>query len=77
MNAPTLCRRVAVAGTFAMVVVLSACAVTTAPFSPTQATISNRSMTSQFDVLRMQKPTGGIGRLASTADGGVFDFRYY
>jgi len=34
-------------------------------------------MTSQFDVLRMQKATGGIGKISSTADGGVFDFRYY
>ena len=62
---------------FVVIGVLSGCAVTTSPFSPSRATVSNRSMTSQFDVLRMQRATGGIGRLASTADGGVFDFRYY
>jgi hypothetical protein len=61
----------------AAVVSISACAVTTAPFSPTRATVSNRSMTSHYDVLRNQKATGGIGKISSTADGGVFDFRYY
>lgn len=60
-----------------VVAALGACAVTTSPFSPSRATVSNRSMTSQFDVLRMQKATGGMGRLTSTADGGLFDFRYY
>jgi len=77
MKAPALSRSLFAAAAFAVVNGLSACAVTTAPFSPTRATVSNRSMTSHYDVLRNQKATGGIGKLSSTADGGVFDFRYY
>ncbi|CAN5400754.1 hypothetical protein BH09GEM1_BH09GEM1_34580 [soil metagenome] len=77
MKAPAHSRVLATAAAFVAVAVLSACAVTTSPFSPSRATVSNRSMTSQYDVLRNQKSTGGIGRMASTADGGVFDFRYY
>ena len=77
MKAPAVSRMLFAVTTFAAIAALSACAVTTAPFSPTRATVSNRSMTSQYDVLRNQKATGGIGKLSSTADGGVFDFRYY
>jgi hypothetical protein len=77
MHARTVSRGLSAASAFAVILVLGACAVTTSPFSPTRATVSNRSMTSQFDVLRMQKATGGIGKISSTADGGVFDFRYY
>lgn len=77
MKAPALSRTVFAVLALSAFFSLGACAVTTAPFSPTRATVSNRSMTSHYDVLRNQKATGGIGRLASTADGGVFDFRYY
>ncbi len=77
MKASALSRTLFPALAFIAITTLSACAVTMAPFSPTKATVSNRSMTSQFDVLRNQKATGGIGRMVSTADGGVFDFRYY
>ena len=77
MKASALFRSLFAVAAVATISALSACAVTTAPFSPTRATVSNRSMTSQYDVLRNQKATGGIGRMASTADGGVFDFRYY
>ena len=77
MKAPAFSRTLFAATTLAAIAALSACAVTTAPFSPTRATVSNRSMTSQYDVLRNQRATGGIGKLSSTADGGVFDFRYY
>ena len=77
MQASATSRTQYTAVTFAAILMLSACAVTTAPFSPTRATVSNRSMTSHYDVLRNQRATGGIGKLSSTADGGVFDFRYY
>ena len=77
MKAPATSRTLFAAATLAAIIGLSACAVTTAPFSPTRATVSNRSMTSRYDVLRNQRATGGIGKLSSTADGGVFDFRYY
>lgn len=77
MKKPALSRSLFSAAAFAAITALSACAVTTSPFSPTRATVSNRSMTSQYDVLRNQRATGGIGKLSSTADGGVFDFRYY
>ena len=77
MKAPALARPLLTAAAFAAITALSACAVTTAPFSPSRATVSNRSMTSHYDVLRNQRATGGIGKLSSTADGGVFDFRYY
>lgn len=77
MKAPAHSRMLLATVACIMVATLGGCAVTTAPFSPSRATVSNRSMTSQYDVLRMQKATGGIGRLTSTADGGLFDFRYY
>ena len=77
MNARIISRRIALASAFAAIAVLSACAVTTAPFSPTRATITNRSMTSQYDVLRMQGPTKGLGRMTTAHDGGGFDFRYF
>jgi hypothetical protein len=77
MKAPVTTRALFAVGTFAVITALGACAVTTAPFSPTRATVSNRSMTSHYDVLRNQRATGGIGKISSTADGGLFDFRYY
>ena len=77
MKAPAFFRPLFAAASLAAIAALSACAVTTSPFSPTRASVSNRSMTSQYDVLRNQRATGGIGKLSSTADGGVFDFRYY
>jgi hypothetical protein len=77
MKAPALSRTLFAVAAIATITALSACAVTTAPFSPTRATVTNRSMTSHYDVLRNQKATGGLGKLSSTADGGVFDFRYY
>ena len=77
MKTSAVSRTLIAAAAIVVVAALSACAVTTAPFSPTRATVSNRSMTSQYDVLRNQKATGGIGKLASTADGGIFDYRYY
>lgn len=77
MHVRTVSRMLAVATALAMTFGLGACAVTTSPFSPSRATVSNRSMTSHYDVLRSQKSTGGIGKLSSTADGGLFDFRYY
>jgi len=77
MKAPALSRTLLAVIALSAIAALNACAVTTAPFSPTRATVSNRSMTSNFDVLRSQKATGGMGRMVSTADGGVFDFRYY
>jgi hypothetical protein len=77
MKASALSRTLLAAAALATATALSACAVTTAPFSPTRASVANRSMTSQYDVLRSQKATGGMGRMVSTHDGGVFDFRYY
>ena len=77
MNARIIFRRIVVASAFAAITVLSACAVTTAPFSPTRATLSNRSMTSQYDVLRMQGPTKGLGKMTTAHDGALFEFRYY
>jgi hypothetical protein len=58
---------------------LQACAVTTGSFVPVRGTASNRSMTSRFDVLRQQSVgnPGVVGRMRTTHETGLFDFRYY
>lgn len=59
--------------------VLQACAVTTGSFVPMKSSASNRSMTSNFDVLRQQSVgnPGVIGRMRTTHESGFMDFRYY
>jgi hypothetical protein len=58
---------------------LQACAVTTGSFLPVKSSAGNRSMTSRFDVLRQQSAgnPGVVGRMRTTHERGLFDFRYY
>jgi hypothetical protein len=60
-------------------VLLQACAtVTTGQFMPSRSVNTNRSMTSNYDVLRQQKtPTTSRFKIVSSAGGGVYDYRYY
>jgi hypothetical protein len=58
---------------------LQACSVTTGSFHPVRATAGNRSMTSRFDVLRQQSVGNQsvVGRMRTTPERGLFDYRYY
>ena len=71
-------RIVSLAVALAVASLLQACAVTTGGFSPIRASANNRSMTSQFDVLRQgSMPRNVVGRMQTTHEKGYLDFRYY
>ena len=64
----------AVAGT----ALLQACAVTTGSFVPSRSAATNRSMTSHYDVLRMQSTPATPHALMRTAhEKGFHDHVYY
>lgn len=56
---------------------LQGCAVTTGTYMASKSTLTNRSMTSRYDVLRQGGGPSQYRTLPATRQKGLFDYRYY
>lgn len=70
-------RRLTLALALVAPALVQGCAATTGPYLATKSTVSNRSMTSQFDVLRRGARSSMYQVMPATRAKGLFDHRYY
>jgi hypothetical protein len=56
---------------------LQGCAVTTGGFAPSRSGVTNRSMTSHYDVTRAGSGPSQYRAVRTTHERGLWDYKYY